>query len=257
MLTCAKCNKVYADKFKACPHCAGKHGIIGVLCILAIAGVVTFSVISSGSDKTPAADSTVTPEQFAAAEASLAKNLQDPQKAKLMECEGIQVYKDPQPPGFPPSAAECAQIERQANIPPASASSTDVSPATSGQQADESHTPPTDPYATGQKALDDKIYAQSKAALLDQVRTAQFALRCRVIGDTEANMIYLSGARRISDADLNAGRSDYHPDLLPAAKAAAAEVDARAQQSGACDYWQQHPEDVAEIRREAQMALAQ
>lgn len=39
----------------------------------------------------------------------------DPQAVKLMECVGVKVYQDPQPPGHPPTADECNQLLRDAD----------------------------------------------------------------------------------------------------------------------------------------------
>jgi uncharacterized protein len=36
--------------------------------------------------------------------------LKDPEKVKLIECMGVQVYENPQPRGHPPSAAECDRL---------------------------------------------------------------------------------------------------------------------------------------------------
>ena len=68
----------------------------------------------------------------------------------------------------------------------------------------------------------------------------------------DASDIALDGIRRISEADLAAGRSDYHPDLAPAVKAVAQQGYDTAGKQG-CAYWQQHPDAVEEIRGEAQM----
>ena len=46
----------------------------------------------------------------------LSSALQNPQKVKLAECLGVKVCKDPQPPGHPPSASECALIKQQMGI---------------------------------------------------------------------------------------------------------------------------------------------
>ncbi len=51
--------------------------------------------------------------------AGLSRALEDPEKIKLMECIGVQVYQDPQPPGHPPSAEECAAVLERAHIPAA------------------------------------------------------------------------------------------------------------------------------------------
>jgi TPR repeat protein len=39
------------------------------------------------------------------------------EQAKLMECKGVKVYQDPQPPGHPPTAGECQHILKQATRP--------------------------------------------------------------------------------------------------------------------------------------------
>jgi hypothetical protein len=114
-----------------------------------------------------------------------------------------------------------------------------------------------DPYAAGQAALANSEYQQSKADLISEVQTAYYAAHCRVIQGIEAQMILQTGVTRISRLELDAGRSDYHPELLPALKAAAEAAVMRAKQPGACDYWKESPEAVAEIRRLGELALMQ
>lgn len=111
-----------------------------------------------------------------------------------------------------------------------------------------------DPYSSGQKALGNIEYEQSKNDLLRKVQMAASAARCRVISDVESQVIDRRGIQAISDADINAGRSDYHPDLLPAVQAAAAKAYEDAGQRGGCDFWQQNPEAVAQMRRLAYLA---
>lgn len=41
------------------------------------------------------------------------ENLKDPEKVKVIECLGVKVYNDPQPPGHPPSPEECARIKSE------------------------------------------------------------------------------------------------------------------------------------------------
>jgi len=53
---------------------------------------------------------------IAKAESAIGSAMGDPQKVKLLECTGIQVYLDPQPPGHPPSAADCAKLLKQTDI---------------------------------------------------------------------------------------------------------------------------------------------
>lgn len=43
----------------------------------------------------------------------LGEALRDPAKVKIIECLGVKVYEDPQPPGHPPSKAECDQISQE------------------------------------------------------------------------------------------------------------------------------------------------
>nr|AIA10475.1 unknown Function [uncultured bacterium] len=47
----------------------------------------------------------------------LREALKDPAKIKIIECMGVQVYKDPQPPGHPPSKAECDLITQESKTP--------------------------------------------------------------------------------------------------------------------------------------------
>ena len=115
---------------------------------------------------------------------------------------------------------------------------------------------PGDPYAAGQQALRQSEYEQQKAELLAKAKRAAWAARCRVITVSEAEVINLAGLRSISDADIAAGRSDYHPDLLPAVRAAATEAYQAAAGPNACTYWQQDPTAVANMRTEAQLVTS-
>lgn len=66
LVTCAKCDKVFSSKLKACPHCNSKN--IGKGCLWVVGGILALAMLGSifGSDKSnPPASSTaaVTPAQ--------------------------------------------------------------------------------------------------------------------------------------------------------------------------------------------------
>ena len=68
-----------------------------------------------------------------------------------------------------------------------------------------------------------------------------------------AQTMMIAGMNEITREEDTAGRSTYHPELTPDVKSAAyAGVD-EGRQPGACDYWQKHPEAVAEMRRSAEL----
>jgi hypothetical protein len=115
-------------------------------------------------------------------------------------------------------------------------------------------TGPDDPYAIGQRALGASEYERAKLELISRARMAASAARCRVIADVEAQMIDRRGIQTLSDADLSAGRSDYHPDLVPAITSAAQKAYSEASQPGGCDFWRENPAAVAELRRLANLA---
>jgi len=74
----------------------------------------------------------------------------------------------------------------------------------------------------------------------------------KVLVDTIAR----SGMNLISWTEINAGRSNYHPDLLAALRAAALDVANKVDsEPRRCDYWHRNPEAVAEIRNEAQLSI--
>ena len=172
-------------------------------------------------------------------------------------CVAVAIYDDSAGP-VSANISQQASAESGDSLPPRNP---DID-AAAAEMADRGAAPPVttgagDPYAAGQQARGVAEYARSKADLLDQMRVAEFAARCRVIAPTDVTVMLLSGLRAISDDNTRAGLSDYHPDLLPAAKAAAAEGDARADGPGACDYWLQHPDVVAGVRQAAELAQIQ
>src|SRR5665213_1932428 len=52
MPTCTKCDKFYADKFKSCPNCSGKRGLIGLVAVVVIGAVVWMAWPSSSPTPT-------------------------------------------------------------------------------------------------------------------------------------------------------------------------------------------------------------
>lgn len=49
---------------------------------------------------------------------NVSEAMRDPKRVALMECNGVKVYEDPQPPGHPPSAEECQRLQAEANGQP-------------------------------------------------------------------------------------------------------------------------------------------
>lgn len=49
-------------------------------------------------------------ETLRKAQQQVGEATKDPQAVKLMECAGVKVYQDPQPPGHPPTAEECNRL---------------------------------------------------------------------------------------------------------------------------------------------------
>ncbi|HVP86096.1 MAG TPA: hypothetical protein VMS78_15355 [Rhizomicrobium sp.] len=72
------------------------------------------------TDNAPQGDG-LSPEAIAKAEGALEQDLKDPEKVKLLECMGVKVYEDPQPPGHPPSAQECAEVQAENGMSPSDA----------------------------------------------------------------------------------------------------------------------------------------
>ena len=60
----------------------------------------------------------LTPEQAKEATDAIAHDLKDPRKVALMECMGVKVYQDPQPPGHPPTKDECSDVFRERGMNP-------------------------------------------------------------------------------------------------------------------------------------------
>ena len=123
------------------------------------------------------------------------------------------------------------------------------------QTTTESVAPGGDPYFAGQKALAEGEYERSKALLIERVARDEFASRCGVIPKIEVDTISISGMNSISRADLSAGMSDYHPDLIKSLRAVALQVAKDVDQNPSrCDYWRQNPEAVAQMRQEADLS---
>ncbi|MES2294358.1 MAG: hypothetical protein V4527_13730 [Pseudomonadota bacterium] len=121
--------------------------------------------------------------------------------------------------------------------------------------ASEGTAPTGDPYFAGQKALHQQEYERSKAQLIERVARAEFASRCDVIPKFEVDTISISGMNSISRADLNAGMSDYHPDLIKSLRSVALQVAKAVDQNpNRCDYWRQNAEAVAQMRQEADLS---
>jgi hypothetical protein len=113
-----------------------------------------------------------------------------------------------------------------------------------------------DPYAAGQRSLAQQKYLQRKSELVERVARAEQASRCGVIPKMEVDTISIQGMNAVSEADVAAGVSDYHPDLIQALRAVALKVAREVDQNrGLCSYWRQNPEAVANIRQEAQISL--
>jgi hypothetical protein len=121
---CKECGGQVSSAAKACPHCghsSSRQMAQGCGGLVAIAFLVLLAVgyfSDQPSNNKPAVKNMPDAADLEKAEAAVSNAMKDPQKVKLMECAGVKVYEDPQPAGHPPSADECAQIERSAGIPP-------------------------------------------------------------------------------------------------------------------------------------------
>lgn len=113
---------------------------------------------------------------------------------------------------------------------------------------------PPDPYAAGQQALRASEYDRAMSRYIDHALRVSFAVACNVIPGGEGNLILgfeLRGVEATYGAASAADRAKYNPLIVAAFKRGADQ----AKQSGGCDFWMKHPEQVAEIRQEAQLAL--
>lgn len=121
---CKECGGQVSSAAKACPHCGhsqnrqmaqGCGGLAAIAFLVLLA--IGYCSDQSSNNKSDAKD-VANVAELEKAETAVSNAMKDPQKVKLMECAGVKVYEDPQPLGHPPSAEECAQIERDAGIPP-------------------------------------------------------------------------------------------------------------------------------------------
>lgn len=69
----------------------------------------------TGNDTNAPATSTASLDK---AEKNLSVALKDPTKVALLECMGVKVYEDPQPPGHPPSPEACKKLKDSVSAKP-------------------------------------------------------------------------------------------------------------------------------------------
>jgi peptidoglycan hydrolase-like protein with peptidoglycan-binding domain len=137
----------------------------------------------------PAAVTPLTPGANQA-ERQINEALKDPEKIKLMECIGVKVYNDPQPPGHPPSAAECERVlaAAGASAPPRAAA-------------------PASPPTSAQQQIDD-----ARALTLEQwqshtqlVTTIEIGFKCGVVEQSLANLAVQRIAIMMDEQKANNG----------------------------------------------------
>jgi hypothetical protein len=111
---------------------------------------------------------------------------------------------------------------------------------------------PGDPYAQDQQAFRQQAYKQARNRFLNSVRMAHSARGCQVINQA------MMGVRIVEQLDaLRSARQEYladdsdsslRDDLLRAAD----DGEVSATKPNGCDFWHQHPEAVADMRRPIQ-----
>jgi TPR repeat protein len=111
----------------------------------------------------------------------------------------------------------------------------------------------TDPYADSYKRGMTDDYVQQRETVLDLVRLIYFALGCKVFDD-EADIYPLWRSQVYAIGEKSYRFGEYDKNLIPLSDQAKRDGYARASQSGACDYWHQHPEAVYAVRQAAQAA---
>jgi hypothetical protein len=111
-----------------------------------------------------------------------------------------------------------------------------------------------DPYADSYRSQQVQRYNQEVDALLDLVRQLYYADGCGVFGRLNggAYLLYYPSYDRlyVRSAKIFGNGNHFRP-LYDQIEVAKREGRARAAQPGKCDYWQQHPDKVYELRQAA------
>lgn len=193
-----------------------------------------------------------TPEDFEKTKEGIAAAMQDPHKVQMMECMGVRVYEDPQPPGHPPSAPECALIEQLAGAPLKDHGDPDPDIQIHNKSSN------SDMSIVDRAALDN--YKQQRLVAMTNLHIAYFAGACGAFSDyhasytlvvfpyfslTEQTLGYAALQNEIGDQKL-------HESLTAAGQSGIS----NSQKPGACDYWKQHPDDILPVRQEIEAARA-
>ena len=107
-------------------------------------------------------------------------------------------------------------------------------------------TAPNAPGAAPGNGGDDP-YKQDRAQAIDAVRNAYFAAGCKMFTADEVLPLV---AQKASDLNEEAKAHGINDEKLQEELNAAGQDGAmKAQQSGACDYWEQHPDAVRAVRQ--------
>jgi hypothetical protein len=110
-----------------------------------------------------------------------------------------------------------------------------------------------DPYEAGQKQLQDRMHAAQERDFLAEVRRINFANRCHVFAyDFYARALVQERTLLLRNSLATDGRLVDERTLVAAKVAAQAGWD---EGGRSCAYWQNHPEEVYELRRRGQSAL--
>lgn len=110
-----------------------------------------------------------------------------------------------------------------------------------------------DPYARDEARVNNERYKQSRNNYLDTVRMVYNAVGCRVIASEGNALPYLSSlASVVSNEAYNAHILDLN--VNGEARSVARQGLDSARFPGGCGYWQQHPEAMADIRRDVNAA---
>jgi hypothetical protein len=225
------------------------EAIVCVVLLVVVLAVVGWVVNSSESAKAPVATEQettflariggdVAPDQAGGAQGKV-EDVQDAQKSALMEIES-HTQGERTSPGAP--AADDRVINDQ----------TDKG----------AYTNPSDPYS---KQANDAIidsYVRARKAYLAKVTTFWFAADCGVLfsadhvaGEQNADIALQQAGQALNDLGRANDVTAVDAHVFQMGLDAAAEGRAQAAQPGACDYWRQHPNEVASLRQEVTNAL--
>ena len=111
---------------------------------------------------------------------------------------------------------------------------------------------PADPYAAAEAEVKVARYKQRREVFLNLVQKLYFSVGCKVFASEAGVLPLISIERRILFRDELLIDNALDGLMRDAAKAGMG----HASESGACNYWRQNPEIVADVRRAAQKAAS-